>query len=196
MKSKPVRFGRAIVLSIFFFVTVFSLLGSHDGSNSGWTNVHIWAGSLMLIGSAVHLATNLDWVRAVFSRPASSLKKRVRQNHRTDLGLFISGTICQSVFASYAYMEPYFHIYGAFYEITQLSLIFIAAVCIARSEDRKARFQIADLQTGALLYVVPSFFIAAVRPEVTDKALPSIMCHFALFFAVFLVRLNMRERKS
>ena len=94
MKSKPVRFGRAIVLSIFFFVTVFSLLGSHDGSNSGWTNVHIWAGSLMLIGSAVHLATNLDWVRAVFSRPASSLKKRVRQNHRTDLGLFISGTIC------------------------------------------------------------------------------------------------------
>ena len=46
MKSKPVRFGRAIVLSIFFFVTVFSLFGSHDGSNSGWTNVHIWAGSL------------------------------------------------------------------------------------------------------------------------------------------------------
>jgi hypothetical protein len=95
MKSKPVRFGRAIVLSTMFFLTVFSLFGGHDGAGSETRNmVHIWAGSLMLIGSAVHLATNLDWIRAVFSRPAHSFKKRVRRNRRTNLGLFISGLIC------------------------------------------------------------------------------------------------------
>ena len=48
----------------------------------------------MLVGSAVHLGTNLDWVKAVFSRPAATIKKRIRQNRRTDLGLFISGAIC------------------------------------------------------------------------------------------------------
>lgn len=95
MKSKPVRFGRAIVLSILFFITIFSLFGGDDGPSSATRNsVHIWAGSLMLIGSAVHLATNLDWIRAVCSRPASGLQKRVRQNRRTNLGLFISGLIC------------------------------------------------------------------------------------------------------
>ena len=95
MKNKPVRFGRAIVLSILFFITLFSLFGTSDTPGERAFNMpHVVAGSLMLIGSFVHLGTNLDWVKAVFSRPASSLKKRTRQNRRTDLGLFISGLIC------------------------------------------------------------------------------------------------------
>jgi len=95
MKSKPVRFGRAIVLSILFLITIFSLFGGPDGT--GWSTqntIHIMAGLLMLVGSAVHLGTNLDWIKAVFSHPAGSHKKRVRHNQRTDLGLFISGAIC------------------------------------------------------------------------------------------------------
>jgi hypothetical protein len=94
MKSKPVRLGRAIALSILFFATMFSLFPGDGNPTLNWNTVHIWAGSLLLIGSAVHLGTNLDWVRAVFSRPTSNLKKRVRQNRRTDLGLFISGLVC------------------------------------------------------------------------------------------------------
>jgi len=94
MKSKPVRFGRAIVLSILLFLTVFSLIGAHDNPHSGWSYVHGWTGSLMLIGAAIHLVTNLGWVKVVFSVPAHVLKKRVRQNRFTDLGLFLSGAIC------------------------------------------------------------------------------------------------------
>lgn len=94
MKSKMVRFGRAIVLSVLFFLSIFSLLGGHGNPASGWNTAHIWSGGLLLIGSAVHLGTNLDWVRAVFSRPASTLKKNALRNYRTDLGLMISGMIC------------------------------------------------------------------------------------------------------
>jgi hypothetical protein len=84
-----------MVLSILFSITLFSLFGGDDQAEKVAQNtVHIVAGSLMLIGSAVHLGTNWDWVKAVFSRPANSFKKRLRQNRHTDLGLFISGLIC------------------------------------------------------------------------------------------------------
>jgi hypothetical protein len=94
MKTLPARFINAIVLSILFFLTAFSLIGVEHDSTSFWTDVHIWAGSLMLIGAAVHLMTNLDWVRAVFSRPSKSLNLQTRRNKRTDLGLFVTGSIC------------------------------------------------------------------------------------------------------
>ena len=94
MKSKSVRFGRAIALSMLFFTTMFSIFPGGSNPTSNWNTVHIWAGSLLLIGSAVHLGTNLDWVKIVLSRPANTLKKRVLQNRRTDLGLFLSGLVC------------------------------------------------------------------------------------------------------
>ncbi|MBI5950829.1 MAG: hypothetical protein HY865_04170 [Chloroflexi bacterium] len=94
MKTLPARFISAIILSILFFLTAFSLIGVEHGTTSVWTDVHIWSGSLMLIGAAVHLTTKLDWVRAVFSRPSKSLNLQTRRNKRTDLGLFITGSLC------------------------------------------------------------------------------------------------------
>ena len=94
MKTLPARFISAITLSILFFLTAFSLIGVEHDATSFWTDVHIWSGSLMLIGAAVHLMTKLDWVRAVFSRPSKSLNLQTRRNKRTDLGLFIAGSFC------------------------------------------------------------------------------------------------------
>jgi hypothetical protein len=94
MKTLPARFISVIALSILFFLTAFSLIGVEHGTTSLCTDVHIWAGSLMLIGAAIHLTTKLDWVRAVFSRPSKSLNLQTRRNKRTDLGLFIAGSFC------------------------------------------------------------------------------------------------------
>jgi hypothetical protein len=94
MKTLPARFISAIALSILFFLTVFSLIGIQHHANSFWTDIHIWAGSLMLIGSAMHLTTKVDWIRAVSSRPFKSLNLQTRRNKCTDLGLFITGSIC------------------------------------------------------------------------------------------------------
>lgn len=113
MKSKPVRFEPAIMLSILFFLTVFSLFGAHDNPSSGWSHVHGWTGALMLIGSTVHLIKKSNWIKAVFSRPANGLKKRVRQNRRTALGLFISGSIC--TFSGVLWLL--IHEGGGFYQI-------------------------------------------------------------------------------
>ena len=100
---------------------------------------------------------------------------------------FITGTICRFMYAAYSYVEPWFHIYGAFYEITQFSLIFVAIICMVRADNILVRRQIGAVLTGALLYILPAFFLGAIRPEIVDTALPSILCHFALIFAGFLV---------
>jgi protein-S-isoprenylcysteine O-methyltransferase Ste14 len=94
MKTLPARFMSAIMLSILFFLAVFSLIISEHSTDSSWTNVHIWTGGLMLIGAAMHLTTKVDWIRAVFTRPFKSLNLQTRRNKRTDLGLFITGSLC------------------------------------------------------------------------------------------------------
>ncbi|MFZ6031443.1 MAG: hypothetical protein ACOYYS_27340 [Chloroflexota bacterium] len=102
MKSKTVRFGRAMVLSILFLLTVLSLPAGHGSAASGWNLVHCWAGALLLIGSAVHLGAHRDWVRAAFSRPAASLQPQARTNRRVDFGLLLAGAFCAASGALHA----------------------------------------------------------------------------------------------
>jgi hypothetical protein len=94
MKCKTVRFGRAIVLSILFIICSVSLIGVNSGQESTWNKIHIWSGMFMLVGAAVHLWTNWDWVKTTFSRPAQTMKQRIHCLRRTNLWLFISGTLC------------------------------------------------------------------------------------------------------
>jgi hypothetical protein len=94
MKSKEVQLGRSIALSILFFTAMISLLGSERGQESTWNDIHIWSGSLMLIGAVVHLINNWDWVKAIFSHPARELKQRLRRLRRTNLWLFVFGSLC------------------------------------------------------------------------------------------------------
>lgn len=107
---------------------------------------------------------------------------------------FITGTICQFMYAKYTYASPFFHIYGAFYEITQMSIIFLPAVLIAKAEKEHVRLHLSDMLIGALLFILPAIYISAVVTDVGSNALPSLMCHFALFYAIFLTRLALREK--
>ena len=107
---------------------------------------------------------------------------------------FITGTICQFMYAKYTYMSPFFHIYGAFYEVTQMSIIFLPAVLLVQAEDIQVRKHLGDLLLGSLLFILPAIYVSAVVPSVGANALPSLMCHFALFYAISLTRLAMREK--
>ena len=105
---------------------------------------------------------------------------------------FVTGTICAFMYAKYLNVMPHFHLYGAFYEASQFSMIFIPAYFMIQSSDLITRQQLGDLLFGALLYILPSLFLAAVSSEALTDAHPSVMCHFALFYAFFLVRIVRR----
>ena len=104
MKTKSVRFGRAIVLSMLFNTCIASLMIGERSQPSVWNDVHIWSGMLLLTGAAVHLGTNWDWVKSVFSCPGPDLKQRLRRLRCTDLWLFISGGVC--TVAGLAWLVP------------------------------------------------------------------------------------------
>lgn len=94
MKSKTVQFFRSMFLSALFVVSTFSLIGVERSPDSGWTAVHVVAGSLLVLGSAVHLLSNRAWVKAVCHRPVGTLSRGVRRLWHTNLGLLIAGVIC------------------------------------------------------------------------------------------------------
>jgi len=109
---------------------------------------------------------------------------------------FVTGTICEFMYARYTHIEPYIHFYGAWYELTQMTSIFIPAFLVARCTDVRIRQDLSDLQLGALLYIIPALFLGAVLPDRMNMALPSVMCHFAIFMAFFTLRIALRETKS
>lgn len=109
---------------------------------------------------------------------------------------FVSGTVCSTILATFSHDATLFHIaYGAFYEAGLLALLLGAAVVMRGCEDPVQRAQVADLQMGTLAFVVPAFLTQIVW-KTLDPALPSLMCHYALLLAVFLVRATLRERQS
>jgi hypothetical protein len=94
MNHRTVKFGRSTVLSALFFLTTFTLPLGQRGVESTWNTIHIWAGSLLLVGAVVHLVSNLAWVKSVFSRPARELQRRVRQLRHSNLTLFLFSLLC------------------------------------------------------------------------------------------------------
>jgi len=127
MTNNALRLGRAIALSLLFCVTVFSLAGTGRHPNPAWTAVHSWAGALMLIGSAVHLFSHRAWIKTVLSKPAQTLPTRARQNRNTDLGLFITGTLC-AVTAAAWFLTPAWDAMNRLHSLSGLFMILLTGV--------------------------------------------------------------------
>jgi hypothetical protein len=106
---------------------------------------------------------------------------------------FVTGAVCQAIIAGYTHPEPYYNVYGVFYELGLLGIVFGAAAAMARCDDAVRRAHLADVQMGVLGFLIPALLTVAVVPAAYD-AIPSVMCHYALVLAVFLVRLLVRER--
>lgn len=109
---------------------------------------------------------------------------------------FITGTICEFMYARYWYIEPYYHLYGAFYEITQLSSIFIMIYRMVHCTHTQTRHHLADLLSGILLFIIPALLLGTTLPQKFEMAMPSVMCHFAIFLALLLIRIVWREEKE
>jgi len=107
----------------------------------------------------------------------------------------VTKSVCQLVLARFAHPNPFEIAYGIFYQTGIAVLIFGTAVSMAYARDDILRKHLANLQTGVLGFVLPSFAVRILTPE-PEGMLPSVMCHFALILAFSMCFIVIRERKK
>jgi hypothetical protein len=108
---------------------------------------------------------------------------------------FVTASVCMIVFARYTNPTPLYGLYGLFYQGGLMSMLFLSAYGVTVCDDHRQRLLLGQVLLGCLAFIFPSLVTIAVIP-VADNALPSIMCHFALLLAAFLVRLLIIERRG
>ncbi len=107
---------------------------------------------------------------------------------------FVSESVCTIVFARYSNPMPAYIIYSVFYQAGLLGMLLIAAYGVIICRDHKQRRLLGQVLIGSLAFFVPSLITVIAIPY-TSGALPSIMCHYALLLAIFIIRLIYLERR-
>jgi hypothetical protein len=105
----------------------------------------------------------------------------------------VTKSVCYVVISRYSNSSPFDILYGIFYQLGLALTIFSAAAGMVYASDRITRNHLANIQTGILGFVLPSFVVRMLVSE-PDGILPSVMCHFALILAISLCILVVRER--
>ncbi len=111
---------------------------------------------------------------------------------------FVATTTCQVVFARYFPGESadvYYKAYGAYYDVSLVVMVFGTIRAMADSADPLHRRMLGDFLTGSLLFIIGALALMATFAAFTRHT-PSVMCHFALLLAVFLVRMVWRIRSQ
>jgi hypothetical protein len=108
---------------------------------------------------------------------------------------FVTTSVCLIVFARYTNPTALYQTYGLFYQTGLMSLLAISAWGVTVCDDRRQRLLLGQLLLGSIAFIFPSLVTVAILP-IADNALPSIMCHFALLLALFLIRLVAIERQG
>jgi len=110
-------------------------------------------------------------------------------------GQFVTASVCLIVFAQYQNPTPLYQTYGIFYQSGLMGMLLISAYGVTVCKDDRQRLLLGQVLLGSLAFILPSLVTVAVI-QVAKDALPSIMCHFALLLALFLIRLAWIERKE
>lgn len=108
---------------------------------------------------------------------------------------FAQLSVCEAVYARYDHPTPAFIAYSGFYWLGLLGLVAFAAYGAARPRDAHDGRLARLVLTGSLAFLVPAVITSSLMPA-AEGALPSVMCHFAILLAAFLVRLVQLERKG
>jgi len=107
---------------------------------------------------------------------------------------FVTATVCEIVFAQYTNPTPLYRAYGIFYQSGLMGMLLLSAYGVTICKDEHQRLLLGQVLLGSIAFIFPSLITVAVIP-IADNALPSVMCHFAMLLALFLIRLVSIERK-
>jgi hypothetical protein len=95
----------------------------------------------------------------------------------------IVGAVCSGNYAIFSLSSAFAHwVYGSYYYSLLFAALWVASRKVKGSRARTARW----LVISYLSFMVPTAAVNLIKPE-TQHGVPSIMCGFALIFALILV---------
>lgn len=106
---------------------------------------------------------------------------------------FVSGTVCQSVFATYFHNVPGSALYGGTYSLGCLILICWGMWQAANLADPILRKHAAEMALGNAAFMLLALLTQVAIPSL-DLSQPSLMCHYALILAMLLSQTVRREK--
>jgi len=107
---------------------------------------------------------------------------------------FVKQTVCSVVFAYFSHPKFIYFAYSVLYQLGLFSMLILTAIGVMNSEEEQQRKQLGQFLLGAIAFIFPAMLTVIVVPA-TEGALPSIMCHYALFLAIFICRLIYFENR-
>ena len=108
---------------------------------------------------------------------------------------FVSETVCSVIFAHYSNPMPAYLIYACLYQLGLFSILFLSAYGVIVCKDHNQRLLLGQILLGSMAFIIPSM-MTVIAISSSTGALPSVMCHYSLLFALFLTRLIYLERKQ
>ena len=90
MNKNKRNFWLDLVLLALFVLTV----GSIFAGGQIWARIHYIAGTLMLLGSIIHLVWHWSWIKAKVLHYPQNVNKETRANRRINIALFIFFFLC------------------------------------------------------------------------------------------------------
>jgi len=107
---------------------------------------------------------------------------------------FASASVCNAVYARYTHAMPRFSVYSSFYCLGLLGMTVFSGYGAMTCRDPRRQRQLLAVFVGTVAFLALALLTSQFVPPARG-ALPSIMCHYALLFAVALTRLLHLERK-
>jgi len=110
-------------------------------------------------------------------------------------GRFVSDSVCNVVYARYAHPVPRIRFYGWYYWLGLFGIVIFSFLGRRSSDSALSQRQLDLLLFGTLGFIVPAVITTRyIAPA--EGALPSVLCHFALILALFVIALVRVERRS
>ena len=107
---------------------------------------------------------------------------------------FVTQTVCSVIFARFTNPKMIYILYSILYQFGLFSMLFLSVLGVMKSKDLLQKKLLRQILFGVMSFIFPALLTVIAVPA-TRGALPSIMCHFALFLAIFISRLIYLENK-
>lgn len=109
----------------------------------------------------------------------------------------VNTPVCEALWARYDFdnHSPVATIYGFIYYLGMMVMVFAAAWVLGWLKDTSRRAMLAQAQIGFLAFLLPAMIMLLSIPATAD-AQASVLCHWAIFLAIFLVRMMQMVRQE